>query len=798
MRDHDHLLEPILQPAQQLHDICTTLIIERPEHLVQHQQRERLSTALGDQLRHGETQHEVREILLATRDHLPRDAAADEDDLVVLVEFELVVAIVGEVGEKRSRDLAEFRTQPRIQLRAQLAICRVELVVHATLRLELPLLLAHTSGLLGGGHRTRQCARRVAGIAFGTRAHDSRILPSPRRAVEGTLHRRMLLGAEAMQSARGARGVDKGVCDLQCLRCRTKERHSIWQIICHALRGSVLHFECGQRTDRSAKSGVMRRVILRRELDDGTRALVALRREQREFTRLLCLLLDRLLDLQLFPLQRTHGGVHLDTRRVQRTQIVRLHLQLLLALLEVHTFHAQHLELVTKLLHQCGMTGAKRTKAGGAWRVGTELLQCVVLCPDVHILVALLCAPRLDFLLVADPIGTTCAGGLQRHRRHRARIDERRQHVGAQRRGGRELLESRSGGVHAGGQSRDLFRQRLSPRRLTRSLLEQLQFRAQRQQGREFRQDRRQATCHLFRLAHGGLRALHVALRQRDACLGANDRRLQLHIARERTLRGTPTRFGLHEQRVHLAERRHRVHECKFCGAHGELRGLYFRREQVGIRHRLRQRAQRRDHLATRLSCDFLRLLQAVIAKHARQEATTIGRTHRRHGREILLAREVGGEELTTGHAESLFQQSTNGPDAVGDGCRATIHVQFGRRQTAHHTIAVRAELEFQFRADRCTWRGTVELDRLSRAARDRVAVQRPGNAFQNRRLARTVRPDDAGETILELDQRVDMLPEVLQPECAQSHGASGPVSMKPASAPGSCVKAIGSLTRCR
>src|SRR5829696_1693858 len=47
VRDEDDLLEPVLQPAQQLDDVLTPRLVQRAEHLVENQQREALPRALG-------------------------------------------------------------------------------------------------------------------------------------------------------------------------------------------------------------------------------------------------------------------------------------------------------------------------------------------------------------------------------------------------------------------------------------------------------------------------------------------------------------------------------------------------------------------------------------------------------------------------------------------------------------------------------------------------------------------------------------------------------------------------------
>ena len=60
VRDEDDLLEAVLQPTQQVHDVVTPRLVERPEHLVEDQKRKRLAGALGDHLGDCEPKHQVR------------------------------------------------------------------------------------------------------------------------------------------------------------------------------------------------------------------------------------------------------------------------------------------------------------------------------------------------------------------------------------------------------------------------------------------------------------------------------------------------------------------------------------------------------------------------------------------------------------------------------------------------------------------------------------------------------------------------------------------------------------------
>ena len=63
-----------------------------------------------------------------------------------------------------------------------------------------------------------------------------------------------------------------------------------------------------------------------------------------------------------------------------------------------------------------------------------------------------------------------------------------------------------------------------------------------------------------------------------------------------------------------------------------------------------------------------------------------------------------------------------------------------------------------------------MRADPFARAPRCWVAVQGPGNGLEDGGLSRTVRADDAGEPNVELDGRVEMLPEVAEMQPMQTH----------------------------
>src|SRR5450432_3631002 len=120
-------------------------LIERAKDLIQNQQRERLPRTLGNHLRDRESQHEVRQILLAARDHGLRAPVLEYEDVVLIVELELVVTSIRELRQERARELRQFRAKLKIQIGAQVGIGAIALVVQQLVHRELreqPLALA--------------------------------------------------------------------------------------------------------------------------------------------------------------------------------------------------------------------------------------------------------------------------------------------------------------------------------------------------------------------------------------------------------------------------------------------------------------------------------------------------------------------------------------------------------------------------------------------------------------------------------------------------------------------------------
>ena len=75
------------------------------------------------------------------------------------------------------------------------------------------------------------------------------------------------------------------------------------------------------------------------------------------------------------------------------------------------------------------------------------------------------------------------------------------------------------------------------------------------------------------------------------------------------------------------------------------------------------------------------------------------------------------------------------------------------------------AEDEIKLDFDRGARTGAHEADGVAIAADRLIAVERPGDRFENRRLAGAVGPDDSGEAALETYLRLRVLTEVGEPE---------------------------------
>ena len=159
-----------------------------------------------------------------------------------------------------------------------------------------------------------------------------------------------------------------------------------------------------------------------------------------------------------------------------------------------------------------------------------------------------------------------------------------------------------------------------------------------------------------------------------------------------------------------------------------------------------------------------------LVAEHAREELGALGGSHRRHHGQLLLAGEVGVEELLTGHAEETRHPLGDGAERVGDRRRISILIEFGVVQRAKHTIVARPKGELHLHLDLgAGWRAAA-ADGLPAPAGGRHPVHCPGDRLENRGLAGAIGPDDAGQSRSQLQLGVLMLAEVAEADSIDLH----------------------------
>src|ERR1700682_1136961 len=95
----------------------------------------------------------------------------------------------------------------------------------------------------------------------------------------------------------------------------------------------------------------------------------------------------------------------------------------------------------------------------------------------------------------------------------------------------------------------------------------------------------------------------------------------------------------------------------------------------------------------------------------------------------------------------------------------------------------MRSELEIQLHFDGSAGTRTHETDRIAIAANRLISVERPGDRFENGRLAGAIGADYAGKTGVEVDLGPDVLPEVGEAETIESHAVASSSSVGPARA---------------
>ncbi len=124
-------------------------------------------------------------------------------------------------------------------------------------------------------------------------------------------------------------------------------------------------------------------------------------------------------------------------------------------------------------------------------------------------------------------------------------------------------------------------------------------------------------------------------------------------------------------------------------------------------------------------------------------------------------------------HAEPPAQQLGDARDGRRDRRGGAVEIELGAVQPAGDEIAVSAELELELDFHRRAGHGAVRANGVARSAGRGVAVQRPRDGLENRRFAGAVGADDAREPHVEVDARLDVLPEIPEMQAVEPHQAS-------------------------
>ncbi len=227
-------------------------------------------------------------------------------------------------------------------------------------------------------------------------------------------------------------------------------------------------------------------------------------------------------------------------------------------------------------------------------------------------------------------------------------------------------------------------------------------------------------------------------------------------LARQQPLRRRARRFGRTRRIPRRGEPRFRT---------ATLRG-----EGLGVGQRGLEPAQLRRERVADLAHALLREPQPLVAQHLRQERRPLGLAERRHHLELLLAREVGAEELLVRHPQRLRELVRHGLEGIGD--EPPVLVQRGRGQAARDAVFVGPKPEFELHFDAGPAFGADPPDRILVPARRLRAVQRPRDRLEDRGLPGPVGADDPCDAGAELELGVGVLPEVHQAQPVQLHQA--------------------------
>jgi hypothetical protein len=102
-------------------------------------------------------------------------------------------------------------------------------------------------------------------------------------------------------------------------------------------------------------------------------------------------------------------------------------------------------------------------------------------------------------------------------------------------------------------------------------------------------------------------------------------------------------------------------------------------------------------------------------------------------------------EEFGQRHAEAPLQKLGDAGNGVGYRRFGAIQIELRTGEPATNAIAVRPELEVQLHLDGRAGARAHEADRIAVPADRLISIERPGDRFEDRRLAGAVRADDAG-----------------------------------------------------
>src|SRR5262245_53653786 len=771
--DDDHLREAIPQLAQQSQDVLPAPLVERPEYLVQHEQRERLPRPLRDHLRDRQSQHQIGEVLFSPRNHRLRDAAVDHRQRVVLAQVRGIVTPIRQIGEEPRCQLGDLRPHGGVQLGPQLGVRPVELVVEPPFPFERVDVLLARPALGDAPVHLRDDLFRARQLASRFHRRQLRLAHDDHRAVVALFRLAELLLREPVGHDR----LD------QLLHLLLATRQQLLGLL------RFLHQRLGQ-----ARAGLEGRRFLDQRLEGGELgahgvepgAVVArgLRRqpglELREPRRL------------LVPLR--HGACPLLGLRLQLSGVLRsraTHIargipfplglgdrlrglgELLRALLEEVAIERDLLELAIEQTEHRLVFLAERALTGGTGAFGAELVDSVALLFHVAILLAQLLALRLGILAIPRPrrpllldlplereqlLGDLLDLTLGARARRRCAFelgDALVAHGGCP----LELRDLRLRGPALGG----LLLQSLEPRALRLQLLQRLQLRREPLQLGARRQRFSQLSIQtlevLARRFHRVLRHRALALERADPVAPHFPFFPSRLLARQRVF-GLAPRFA-----GRLRSGAAPLQPLQRGGAVGLELAL--------VRQPRFQTLQLGGESVADLPYALLRQLQPLVAEYARQERRPLDFAERRHHRQLFLAREIGVEELVVRHAEHAAQP-------LGDRFERVRHdlavlPQLRAVEVARDGVLVRSQREVEGDLHARPARGAVPPDRVLVAAHRLHAVDRPGDRFEQRRFPRPVGTDDAGDPGPKLDLGLGELPEVLEPQPLQLHQAASP-----------------------